>query len=176
LKNIVLLGFMGTGKSAVGRRLSASLGYDFVDTDRVIEQQQKKTVAGIFADCGEAEFRRMESVVVRELSRQTRCVIATGGGVALNPDNLEHLRQRGILVALQARPEVILKRVEKRVGERPLLQDVDPLSRIQSLLTDRADCYRNVDLTVDTSDLSTEEVVRRIEQQVWAIEGHKNSG
>ncbi len=167
---------MGTGKSAVGRRLSASMGYDFVDTDRVIEQRKQKTIAGIFSDCGEAEFRRMESEVVRELSRQTGCVIATGGGVALNSDNLAQLRQGGILVALQARPEVILKRVGRRVGERPLLRGADPLSRIQSLLADRAACYRDVDLTIDTSDLSTEEVVRRIEQQVCALESHKNPG
>lgn len=175
MKNIVLLGFMGTGKSAVGRRLAASLGYGFVDTDQMIEQRQRKSISGIFTALGEARFRCMESDVVGELSERTRCVIATGGGVALNPDNLLRLRQGGFLVALQARPEVILKRVEKRAGERPLLQGDDPLSQIKSLLMARAACYRNVDLTIDTSDLSTEEVVHRIGQQVRALEGQKDS-
>jgi len=176
VRNIVLVGFMGTGKSVVGRRLANALGCDFMDMDRVIEQRQGKSVPQIFSEQGEAAFRKMESEVVGELSRRTGCVIATGGGAVLNPDNLTQLRQGGVLVALQARPEVVLKRVGKRAGDRPLLGGENPLSKIKSLLMERADAYRDVDVTIDTSDLSTEEVVHRIKQQVEAFEGYKDSG
>jgi len=175
MKNIVLLGFMGTGKSAVGRRLAAEFHYQLVDTDQVIEEKTQKRIAEIFAEQGEAAFRRLESEVVVELAGRTGCVISTGGGIVLNPKNLDLLGANGILVLLRSRPEVIFKRVQKRAGQRPLLQKPDPLSEIKRLLAEREPFYQRADITLDTSDMKLEDVVQQIKRKVLEIEGRKSS-
>ena len=166
MKNIVLLGFMGTGKSAVGRHLATELRYQFVDTDQMVEEKTNKKISEIFAQQGEAQFRAWEAEVVRDVADRDRCVISTGGGIVLNAANLEALSRKGILVSLQARPEVILKRVQKRAGQRPLLQKPDPLSEIQRLLAEREPFYRRASIMIDTSDMRLEEVVRQIKEKV----------
>lgn len=176
MKNIVLLGFMGTGKSVVGRRLASELRYQFVDTDQMVEEKTNKKISEIFAQQGEAQFRAWEAEVVREVADRNRCVISTGGGIVLNAANLEALSRKGILVSLQARPEVILKRVQKRAGQRPLLQKPDPLSEIQRLLSEREPFYRRASFMIDTSDMRLEEVVRQIKEKVLTGEDQKNTG
>ncbi len=170
MKNIVLLGFMGTGKSVVGRRLAADIHYRFVDTDFLIESRAHQRIAWIIRDKGEAHFRQIESLVVREVACRSRCVISTGGGTVLDPKNIEALQRNGILVALQARPEVILKRVRRHEGTRPLLDGPDPLSRIYALLKEREPQYRRASLILDTSDMPVKEVIRKIKEKVWAVE------
>ena len=176
MKNIVLLGFMGTGKSVVGRRLAAELQYRFIDTDQMIEERTGKKISEIFAQEGEAQFRALESEVAQEAAQRKNHVISTGGGIVLNPANLEVLGQNGILVSLQARPEIIFKRVQKRAGQRPLLQGPDPLSEIKRLVLEREPHYRRVSFTIDTSDIPLEEVVHLIKKKVLEREDQKNTG
>ena len=175
MKNIVLLGFMGTGKSAAGRRLAADFHYHFIDTDQVIEEKTHQRVAEIFATQGEAEFRRLESEAVAGLAERTGCVISTGGGIVLNPKNIDLLGMNGILVLLKSRPEIIFKRVQKRAGQRPLLQKADPLSEIKRLLAEREPLYQKADVVLDTSDMRLDEVVQQIKKKVLEIEGRKGS-
>ncbi len=169
MKNIVLLGFMGTGKSVVGRRLAADIHYRFVDTDCLIESRAHQRIFRIIQEKGEAQFRQLESLVVREVACRRRCVISTGGGVVLDPKNIEALQENGILVTLQARPEVILKRVQRHNGTRPLLDSPDPLSKIYELLKEREPHYRRASLILDTSDMPVKEVIRQIKEKAWAV-------
>ncbi|MBI3802860.1 MAG: shikimate kinase [Nitrospirae bacterium] len=175
MKNIVLLGFMGTGKSAVGRRLAGEFHYQFVDTDQVIEEKTQKKIAEIFSEQGEPAFRRLESEVVLTLADRTKCVISTGGGIVLNPANLEVLGRNGMLVLLRSTPEVIFKRVQKRVGQRPLLKSPDPLSEIKRLLAEREPFYQRADFALDTSEMSLADVVKQIKRKVLESESRKSS-
>jgi shikimate kinase len=175
MRNIVLLGFMGTGKSAVGRRLARDLHYQFVDTDQLIEEKTGKRISELFEQEGEAHFRRLEAEVAQEVGRREQAVISTGGGIVLNPANLEALRRNGVLVSLQARPEVILKRVQKRAGQRPLLKGPDPLSEIHRLLQERELQYRGADFTLDTSDIDAEAAAQLLKQRVLEFEGRKST-
>ncbi len=174
MKNVVLIGFMGTGKSVIGRRLANALGFRFVDTDRLVEKQAGKTIAKIFAEEGEARFREWEADVAKQISGCHACVIATGGGMVTRPENLGRLA--GIRVALTARPDVILKRTQAHPGQRPLLRSANPLADIARLLAERAPFYRHADLTVDTSDVSIDAAVRHIQAKVIEIEGQAHSG
>lgn len=170
--NIVLIGFMGTGKTAVGRRLAEILGREFIDTDGEVERALGKPVARIFAEDGEARFRAEEAEVCRRLAGCRGLVIATGGGIVLNPENVRHLRQNGILIALTAAPEEIYRRLSgqaspasggrRRTPEiRPLLQG-DMRARIQELLRARAGAYAVADWSIDTTGRTVEDVVRAI--------------
>ena len=158
--NVVLIGFMGTGKSAVGRRIASRLGRSFIDTDALIEARAGRTIAQIFSEDGEAQFRRLESAAVAEAGGADGAVIATGGGVPLRADNMRALRRRGIIVSLTASPQTILARVGGG-AERPLL-GAAPASAVERLLAERDAAYRDADLVVDTSDASSEEVADRI--------------
>ncbi|MFQ5587867.1 MAG: shikimate kinase [Nitrospiria bacterium] len=171
MKNIVLLGFMGTGKSIIGRRLAVELRYRFVDTDHLIEKMAQKRVPKIFAEDGEAHFRKLESQVVDDVSDWEGYVISTGGGVPLNPGNMTALRKNGIVVALTARPKVILKRVQRRAGERPLLQGPDPLGNITRLLSEREKYYAGSEIQVDTSDMQIAESVHCIMDRITQFTG-----
>lgn len=162
-RNIVLIGFMGTGKSTVGRRLARSLRRQFVDTDREVERRSGMGIADLFALGGETAFRDIEADVVRDLSRRRGGVIATGGGTLLRPANRAALGD-SIIVALTATPEAILNRTRRH--PRPLLSGADPLTRIRALLVEREAIYANADLTIDTSDLSTDEVAAAIRRQL----------
>jgi shikimate kinase len=160
-RSIILAGFMGTGKTVVGRLLALRLGLPFVDMDQWIEERERESVAEIFRRRGEFYFRQREREAVRELTQGPPKVIATGGGTVAYVENRLRLKDYGVLLCLTASPEVILKRVEKG-GERPLLGEGDPKKRIVELLKIREESYRDVNHTVDTSGLSTEEVVEEI--------------
>lgn len=162
MKNIVLIGFMGTGKTAIGRRLAARLGREFVDTDKEIERVTGKTIPQLFARDGEIRFRSEEALVVKKLAARENLVVATGGGVVLNPENVRVLREKGVLIGLTANPEVIYQRV-KRKRNRPLLNGTDDiLGRIKELLAARAGVYGVAEFTVDTVRYSIEESVELI--------------
>lgn len=139
--NIILTGFMGTGKTTLGRHLAKVLNYDFVDTDQQIEAQTGQSIADIFANEGEAAFRQLETRLVKNLATEHELVIATGGGLVLNPLNVILLEKSGLIVCLTAPPEEILARVSRQQHIRPLLQQADPLARIKDLLAQRAPAY-----------------------------------
>ena len=155
--NITLIGFMGTGKTAVGKRLARRLGWTFVDVDSLIVASAKESVAKIFAEHGEAVFRRLEARMIRRAARGRKQVIATGGGAFVNPENRQLLRAVGPVVCLTASPTVILRRVKPTLRSRPLLANARaPLARIQQLMRQRAAAYAKADLTIDGSRLSVE--------------------
>ncbi|WP_449240706.1 shikimate kinase [Desulfoscipio gibsoniae] len=160
-KNIILIGFMGTGKSSLGRRLARRLGYKFVDTDSAIEEITGKTVEQIFRKDGEIRFRSEEKLLVRKLSGQSGLVVATGGGMVLEQENVDLLKQNGVLICLRAEPEVILKRVKNK-KRRPLLSRGDLLENIIKLTKERESAYEIADFSVDTSGLTFDEVLNQI--------------
>lgn len=158
--NIVLIGFMGTGKTAVGRMVAARLGRPFVDTDALIEARAGRSVPEIFTEEGEAAFRTLEAEVVAQAAAGGGSVIATGGGVVLSRDNMARLRRNGLIIALRADPKAILARVG-RGADRPLLGD-DPEERIRRLLQERSALYQEADFTVETSVLPLDAVAERV--------------
>jgi shikimate kinase / 3-dehydroquinate synthase len=158
--NIVLIGFMATGKTVVGELVASQLGRPFIDTDTVIERRGGRPVPRIFAEQGEAAFRRLEADVVADVAARSGCVIATGGGVVLSPENMDRLRRSGLIVALHADPQAILARAGGG-GDRPLLGE-DPEGNVRRLLEERAPLYRAADLLIETSSLSVEAVAGRV--------------
>lgn len=165
--NIILTGFMGTGKTAVGKKLAKRLGWKFVDVDELIERSAKIPIAKIFAEHGEAVFRRLERRHILRAIHGRHQVIATGGGAVLDPQNRSRLRASGPVVCLTANPQTIVKRVGGKGRTRPLLSvGKTPLSRIKALLAQRAKTYAQADLTIDTSPLSVDEVVERLWQKL----------
>lgn len=164
LKNLILVGFMGTGKSTIGRQLSKALGYPLIDTDARIVAQQKKAIPKIFEDEGEEHFRDLETETLRSL-RDEEChkrIIATGGGVALRPENRQLLRDLGFVVWLVAQPEAILERTSRN-KDRPLLQTEDPAETIRMMLAERDSCYReSAHLILETTNLEFSEITTGI--------------
>lgn len=160
-RNIILTGFMGTGKSRVGHELARRLQQGFVDTDVLIEARSGRTVAQLFAEKGEAAFRSWEAVVAQELGQETGLVIATGGGMMVNPQNAAALSHGSLVLCLSANPATILARVQQMPGERPLLNTADPLARITALLHERAPVYNRYP-TINTADKSISQVVDEI--------------
>jgi shikimate kinase len=160
-QNIALIGFMAVGKSAVGRNVARKLHRRFVDLDAVIEKKHGRKVREIFDSEGEGYFRRLEKQTLREVLSENRQVIATGGGVILDPDNLQLLREKCLLIGLSASPDVLLSRVGKG-AKRPLLKGTDLRARIEELLDQRQSGYAQAHATVDTGGLSIEQVVERV--------------
>lgn len=158
---IVLTGFMGTGKSAVGCRLAERLALPFIDLDAAIEAAAGMTIPEIFASEGEPGFRRRERELIASLANRGSCVIATGGGAVLDLENVRNLRTGAILVHLAAKPAVILRRLETDTY-RPLLYTPDRLATIRELLEQRSSAYAQADLSIDTSEVGIEEIVDRI--------------
>jgi len=160
-RNIILTGFMGTGKSTVGRRLAARLGRRFFDTDTLIEKQAKTTISNIFSQKGEAYFRGLEKETIKRMCQKKAIVLATGGGAIVSEENAQRLKESGTVVCLTATPETIFERIRNN-ADRPLLQGQEPLEKIRALLATRAEAYTRADLTIDTSTLDIERVVETI--------------
>lgn len=161
MATVILTGFMGTGKTAVGKRLAERLAVTFVDTDELVERAEGCSIDRLFAERGEAYFRAAERRAVIEAAAIDSGVIATGGGTIVDEDNRRRLHAAGKIVCLTADPTVILRRTE-RGTPRPLLAGPDPLARIRTLLAARTDAYATADLLLDTSTLSVDAVVERI--------------
>ena len=161
-KNIVLIGFMGTGKSSCGKSLASRLGCAFVDLDKYIEGKEKMSVPEIFAAKGEAYFREKEREAVREVVQRKGVVIATGGGTIKDEENFALLKERGVIVCLTADVDTILQRTERR-GERPMLdRSEDRRKAVEELLESRREIYAGADFTVDTSRRSPMQVADEI--------------
>ncbi|MBL7168465.1 shikimate kinase [Candidatus Bathyarchaeota archaeon] len=158
--NVALFGFMGVGKSAVGRMLAEKLGLSFVDLDEEIVSRTGRSIESIFQEDGEERFREIERAVTKEYSAFDGQVIACGGGTVIDPENLENLRRSSRMVLLTAEAEVILERVEAEGGVRPLLNVDDRLGKIRSLLTKRWPSYvEAADIIIDTSEYPPHVVV-----------------
>ena len=164
IRNIALCGFMGTGKSSVGRLVAEQLRFDFLDTDTVLEARAGKTIAKIFEEQGEAAFREQEQRLVKELEARDRTVISTGGGLVVHPENLASLRRHAYLVCLWASPETIYARV-KNQSHRPLLNGPEPLEKIRLLLAERKPFYKQANALLNTELRSAREVAQQVLHQ-----------
>lgn len=161
MATVVLTGFMATGKSSVGERLAKRLARPFVDTDRLVERAEGRSIEAIFATDGEPYFRAAERRAIGEALALGDAVIATGGGAIVDPENFAALSAAAPIVCLTARPEILAARAGA-TGSRPLLAGEDPRRRIDRLLAERAPAYAKADLTIDTSERTVDEVVDRI--------------
>ncbi|MDS1030057.1 shikimate kinase [Bacillota bacterium LX-D] len=159
--NIILIGFMGTGKSSVGRKLARKLNKEFIDTDQEIEQLIGLNITQIFKKYGEVRFRSEEKLMIEKIASKRNCVISTGGGTVLDPDNVAILKNNGILICLTASPATVLSRVGKN-NNRPMLKNKSSLELISSLIDERKPYYKCADFSVDTSDLDIDEIVEKI--------------
>jgi len=161
--NIALIGFMGAGKTSVGRALAVRLNKEFIRTDDLIVESARKSIPEIFEQDGEPRFRELEIEVVKKISDKKDVVIDCGGGVVLNELNIDNLKKNSRIILLAAPPQVILERTSKDGGERPLLNTRDRLERIRQLLFSRECLYkRSADFEIDTSNLSVDQVVDKI--------------
>jgi len=161
--NVALIGFMGTGKTAVGEALAKKLSRKFVELDLLVERKAGKSIPEIFQQDGEVAFRELEIEATKEIAKQKYLVIACGGGIVLNKINIDRLRQESIIVYLTASPRVILKRTSSDGGERPLLEVDNPTLTISELLRFRKPFYeRAADIKIDTSKLDIDSVVEQI--------------
>jgi len=169
--NIALIGFMGTGKTVVGKRLAEKLDKEFVELDALIERKVGKTIPEIFQQDGEIAFRELEIEAAKEASKKKNVVIACGGGVVLNKINIDRLRKESLIVYLKASPGVILRRTLSDTNERPLLKSDNKALAVKELLKFRQPFYqRAADMTIDTSKLDIDSVVERIIARVKADE------
>ena len=164
LHNIALIGFMGTGKSSVGRLVAAQLRFELVDTDELIEQRAGKPISRIFAEDGEAVFREIERRLVAEMAGWRHKVISTGGGLGADEANLASLKQHALVFCLCATPESIWQRVKSQT-HRPLLQDPDAPGKIRTLLAERTPVYRRADVLMNTEMRSVREVAQQVLHQ-----------
>ena len=140
MNNIYLVGFMATGKTAVGKELARKKKWHFLDLDELIELKEKRTIADIFAKEGEPYFRRLEKRVLKEVAKEKKFVVACGGGIVIDKENIKTMKENGIIICLSASPEVILQRTQG-TSHRPLLNVKDQKKRIELLLKLRAPYY-----------------------------------
>jgi len=164
---VALTGFMGVGKSRIGRELARALMLHFIDLDRYIERKTGLSVADIFRHLGEPTFRQLEAEAVSELTQKDYLVLSLGGGTFVNPENRQKLLQRGPVVALWASPSTIFERVSRYPGRRPVLDNPDPFKRIQQLLAEREPIYRQATIHVSTDSRRIPDVVDEIIQNLW---------
>ena len=164
-KNIVLVGFMGTGKTSIAKKIAEKLDREFIEMDSLIEEREQMSINEIFKIKGESYFRSIENAIVKELTKKNNLVISTGGGIVLNPDNIDSLEQNGLLICLDADPEEIYRRVS-REQHRPLLEVSDPLKKIRELLDFRKPYYDKVFVHINTNGKSIDAIVKDIEKLV----------
>jgi shikimate kinase len=161
-RSIVLVGMMGVGKSSIGRRLAARLGVPFVDADAEIEKAAGMSIADIFARHGEADFRSGEARVIARLLDGGPQVLATGGGAVMNADTRAAIKAKGVSIWLSAEFEVLMRRINKRKNDRPLLQTADPAATLRELLVAREPVYAQADLTVQSREVPHDAIVSEI--------------
>ena len=159
-KNIVLVGFMGSGKSMTARKLAGMLKRKSVSTDRLVEQKEGRAITDIFADSGETYFRKVEKEVVKKVSAEKGIILDCGGGVVLDPDNMACLKRNGTVFFLSAPARRIYNNIKDQT-HRPLLNVDDPQARIAELLSARQAFYEQADVTID-ADQSIDGIVQDI--------------
>lgn len=162
-KNIVLVGFMGSGKSMTSNKLAGILNREVVSTDELIKQREGRPITEIFRDSGEEYFRKVEKEIVKEVSEKTGLILDCGGGVVLDPENMANLKKSGLVLYLSASPGSIYKNIKDR-EHRPLLNIEDPKSKIAELLEARKSYYEQANVIIDadhkTIDQITEDVLK----------------
>ena len=156
---------MGTGKTVTAKALAKRLRMHYISIDDLIEKKENKKISEIFAKYGEEYFRKVESDVIKEASQNKNVVIDAGGGAVIKEENIKNLKKNGIIICLTATPDAVIERT-KNEKQRPLLNVEDPKEKIKELLASRAKYYAKADFTVDTSELTIDEVVRKIEDVV----------
>jgi shikimate kinase len=161
-RSIVLVGMMGVGKSSIGRRLASRLGVPFVDADTEIEKAAGMSIADIFARHGEADFRSGEARVIARLLDGGPQVLATGGGAVMNADTRAAIKAKGVSIWLSAELDVLIRRINKRKNDRPMLQTADPAATLRELLIEREPVYALSDLTVPSREVPHEAIVTEI--------------
>lgn len=160
-RNIVITGFMGTGKSAVGRELARRLARPFVDMDALIEEREGRTISQIFAESGEPYFRRLEAEIIEELAARQGLVIATGGGALIPEHNRKRMTDTGIVICLWAEPEALIERLAED-SSRPLLARPDWKDHLRRLLAQRRTAYLRLPYHIDTTGKRVAQVVDEI--------------
>src|ERR1700689_3747697 len=161
-RSIVLTGMMGVGKSSIGRRLGARLSVPFVDADAEIEKAAGMSIADIFARHGEADFRSGEARVIARLLDGGPQVLATGGGAMMNADTRAAIKAKGVSIWLSAELDVLMRRINKRKNDRPMLQTADPAATLRELLVAREPAYAQADLTVQSREVPHDAIVAEI--------------
>lgn len=164
IRNLALVGFMGVGKSTVGHQLADELGFEFVDTDELIEQQTGMKISDIFSTAGEPAFRDLERKLIDEMSEWSGKVIATGGGMVAQPGNLDRIKENALVVCLWAGASTIHQRT-KHQTHRPILQTDDPEAKIKELLAAREPFYKQADLLISTEFRPVREIAGNIAHQ-----------
>lgn len=164
-QNIILTGFMGTGKSSVGQILAMELDREFLDMDTIIEEREQRPISQIFADEGEPYFRQLEADLCQELSRRENLVIATGGGALVPEENLRVMERAGLVICLDCEPAILWVRIGQSQN-RPMLAEADEarFARLASLLEKRTPAYERIHHHIDVTHLSKEEVAKKIRQ------------
>lgn len=165
MRNIILVGFMGTGKTTVAKILSEKNNFQLLDMDELIESSENKSISRIFKEKGESYFRSLERTLVKKLAQKTNTIISTGGGIILNPKNIIDFSQSGLVVCLTASEETIFKRI-KNDNSRPLLLD-NKENQIKKLLHERRSLYESIPFTIRTDDLTPEEISETIIEQYY---------
>jgi len=165
LKNIILIGFMGTGKTTIATALARKLNMRYISTDDLIEKEEKCTINEIFTRQGEGYFREVESRIIAQVSGMENVVIDAGGGAVMREENIANMKSNGLVVCLTADEETIMKRT-KKYKHRPLLNVEDPKRKIRDLLAKRGPFYARADFTVDTGSLTIRQAVDRIAEMV----------
>ncbi|MEW9613790.1 shikimate kinase [Shinella sp. S4-D37] len=160
-RNLVLIGLMGAGKSAIGRMTAQALGIPFIDSDHEIERVSRMSIADLFAAYGEAEFRALETRVIKRLLRSGPRVVSTGGGAYINENTRRHIKRGGLSVWLKADVDVLWERVNKR-DTRPLLKTENPRQTLENLMNARYPIYAQADLTVLSRDVKKETMVEEV--------------
>jgi shikimate kinase len=161
MNNIYLVGFMGTGKTVTGKELAQKKKWRFLDLDDLIELKEKRIISEIFAKKGEPYFRKVEKLVLKEVAKEDNFVVACGGGIVIDSENIKTMKATGKIICLTAAPAVIYKRTLK-FRHRPLLSVANPKKQIELLLKLRAPYYALADKVIDTSKISVKEVAAKI--------------
>lgn len=161
MKNIILVGFMGTGKTTIATKLAHRLKMRYVSTDDLIEKRELRTINEIFSREGEEYFRDVESACIREISDMENLIIDAGGGAVIRDENIANLKSNGIVICLTADADAIIERT-KKYKHRPLLNCADPKLKIRELLKKRAPFYAKADYTIDTGRLTIEGAIEKI--------------
>ncbi|MGE0267721.1 MAG: shikimate kinase [Candidatus Omnitrophota bacterium] len=161
-RNIVLIGFMGSGKTLVSNELSSIYQKAVYSSDDLIEQKEGMSIKAIFEEKGEEYFRKIESQIVGDLSKKEGIIIDCGGGVVLNPVNMKLLKRNGIVIYLKSSPDSVLKQIRNNDKKRPLLNVENPLQVIEKMMKERAPKYEQADYTVEVANLTLAEITTKV--------------
>ena len=168
-RNLVFVGLMGAGKSAIGRMTASALGIPFVDSDHEIERVSRMTITELFAAYGEDEFRALEARVIKRLLNTGPRIVSTGGGAYINERTRKHIKRQGLSVWLNAELEVLWERVNKR-DNRPLLKTENPKATLQALMDRRYPIYEEADITIESRDVRKEIIVQEVLEAIVGAE------